>query len=164
MAMRIAVAAVLLTGCIIEPPDSGNDYPPPGGGGGWGSGWGGGGGSTDYRCHADADCGGSYACARNGECLTASAVRTVRTTWTLKDAPASDTSCASAPKLAITFTTSGTGSMFGFSPVPCDAGKFTVDKLPTAYTSVALARTGDDYGGASASFDIEGNALVDLPY
>lgn len=162
--MRLGLAALLLTGCIIEPPDSG--YPPPGsggGGGGWGNGWGGSGGSSDYRCHADNDC-SSGVCARNGECLAASAVRVVRTTWTLAGAPASDDACASAPKLAITFTTTGGGEIFGFAPVPCDAGKFTVDKLPTRFTTVMLGRVNDDYGGASAMFDSEGNAAVDLPY
>ena len=162
--MRIAVAAVLLAGCIIEPPDSGPDYPPPGGGGGsgWGSGWGGGDGTSGYGCQADSECPSSYACARNGECLTASAIRTVRTTWTLRDLPASDATCTSASKLSITFSSGG--EVFGFSPVPCDAGKFTVDKLPTRFSLVTLTRAYEDYGGASASFDGEGNALVDLPY
>lgn len=163
MAMRIAVAAVLLTGCIIEPPDSGAGYPPAGGGSGWGSGWGGDEGTSGFGCHQDTECGGTDVCARNGECLAPSAVRTVRTTWTLKDQAASDTTCASAPKLEITFGTTA-GDLFGFAPVPCDAGKFTVDKLPARYMAVSLSRTGDDYGGATATFDVDGNALVDLPY
>jgi hypothetical protein len=162
--MRIAVAAVLLTGCIIEPPDSGPDYPPPGSGdGGWGSGWGGGGGSSGFGCHADSECPSTSVCARNGECLAASAVRTVRTTWTLRDQAASDTTCTSSSKLSITFSASSDG-VFGFAPVPCDAGKFTVDKLPTRYGLVTLRRVNEDYGGVSASFDSDGNALVDLPY
>lgn len=160
--MKVALAALLLAGCIIEPPDGGSDYPP--GGGGWGSGWGGGGGSSGYRCHADSECGGSYVCARNGECLAPSAVRIVRTAWTLKDQPASDSSCTSAPKLAITFSVGSSGEVFGFSPVPCDAGLFTVDKLPARFTTVSLARDGDDLGGATAAFDTQGNAAIDLPY
>lgn len=162
--MRLGLAALLFTGCIIEPPDT--DYPSPGsgGGGGWGTGWGGGGGSSDYRCHADEECASGGVCARNGECLTASAVRVVRTTWTLAGVRASVDACAGAPKLAITFTTSGGGEMFGFSPVPCEAGKFTVDKLPTRFTTVTLGRVGDDYSGAAAVFDADGNAAIDLPY
>jgi hypothetical protein len=154
----------LLAGCIIEPPDSGSDYPPPGGGGGWGSGWGGGGGDTGYGCHADTECGGGYVCARNGECLAPSSVRIVRTTWTLKDQPAADATCTNAPKLAISFSTAGGTDLFGFSPVPCDAGKFTVDKLPTRFTLVSLMRAGDDTGGASGTFNVDGNATVNLPY
>jgi hypothetical protein len=48
--------------------------------------------------------------------------------------------------------------------VPCKLGRFTVDKLPTRYTTVTLARAGDYYGGASATFDSSGNALLDLQY
>lgn len=158
--MRFALAALLLTGCLIQPPDSGHDDPQPGG---WGSGWGGSGGNTGYGCASDAACGTGYVCARNGECTSAANVRIVRTTWTLKTQLASDTTCVSAKALDITFTTSG-GEMFGFAPVPCDAGKFTVDKLPTRFTMVTLARSGDYYGGAIATFDVEGNAAIDLPY
>lgn len=161
--MKVALAALLLAGCIIEPPDSGNDYPPPGGGG-WGSGWGGGGGSNDYRCHADSECAGGLVCARDGECMAASSLRIVRTTWTLKGQAASDASCDKAPKLDISFTTSATGEMFGFSPVPCDAGKFTVDKLPSRYAIVSMSRAGDETAGESAWFDIDGNATINLPY
>ena len=150
-----------LGGCIIQAPDGTDDY--PSGGGGWGSGWGGGGGTSGYGCHADTECGGGLVCARNGECLAASSVRIVRTTWTIGDQMASDASCTNAPKLSITFSDSY-GDLFGFSPVPCDAGKFTVDKLPARFTNVQLTRDGDDYGGAATSFDTEGNALLDLPY
>ena len=59
--------------------------------------------------------------------------------------------------------TSG-GEVFGYSPVPCDAGKFTVDKLPTRFTSVALVRDSEGPGGVSETFDGEGTATVDLPY
>src|SRR5690349_19834417 len=99
--MKVALAALLLAGCIIEPPDSGSDYPS---GGGWGSGVGGGGGSTGYGCHADSESGTGNVCARNGQCAAANAVRIVHTSWTLHAQPASDASCATAPKLDITFS------------------------------------------------------------
>src|SRR5262245_60329311 len=111
--MRIGLAALLLTGCIIEPPDSGGDYPPPSNGGGWGSGWGGSGGSNDYGCHDDSACPTNYVCARTGECLAANQVRIVHTLWTVRGQPASDTTCVNAPKLDITFGDSG--YTFGFS-------------------------------------------------
>jgi hypothetical protein len=161
--MRFAVAAILLAGCIIEPPDSGGDYP-SGGGGGWGSGWGGSGGSTGYGCQSDSACGGSgYVCARNGECTLATNVRIVHATWTMHDLTASDSTCTNAKYLDITFSTNG-GENFGFAPVPCSAGKYTIDKLPTRYTTVTLARSGDYYGGASGVFDSDGNATLNLPY
>ena len=164
-AMRIVLAALWAlasAGCIIEPPD--NDYPPPPDDGGWGSGWGGGGGSSGYGCQSDAACGSGYVCARNGECTTASNVRVVHVNWTVKGVAASDASCVGSPKLDISFSTSASAEMFGFSPVPCDAGRFTIDKLPLRYTQVDLARAGDTYGGDSGLFDSAGNVQLDLPY
>ncbi|HEY5951100.1 MAG TPA: hypothetical protein VIV40_36665 [Kofleriaceae bacterium] len=162
--MRFALAALLLTGCVIAPPDSGDDYPSGGsGGGGWGSGSGGSGGTGGYGCQSDAACGTGYVCARNGECTTSSSVRIVHTLWTVHDQVASDATCSAAPALDITFSTSG-GEQFGFAPVPCDAGKYTIDKMPTRYTMVNLARSGDYAGGANGVFDANGNASLDLPY
>jgi hypothetical protein len=163
--MRIALAALLLAGlggCIIDPPDNGGDYP-SGGGDGWGSGWGGSGGGGGYGCHSDDACGTGYVCARNGECASASAVRIVHTLWTVKDQLASDATCTAARSLDITFE-SQSGEMFGFAPVPCDAGKYTIDKMPMRFTRVTLARAGDYNGGDTGTFDAEGNASLDLPY
>jgi hypothetical protein len=160
--MRFALAAVLLAGCIIEPPDSGNDYP-SGGGGGWGSGSGGSGGTGGWGCQSDSACGGGYVCARNGECTLSANVRIVHATWTMQQELASETTCSNAKYLDITFSSNG-GDSFGFAPVPCSAGKYTIDKLPTRYTTVTLARSGDYSGGASAVFDAEGNAAINLPY
>ena len=162
--LAAVVFAISLGGCLIEPPSSGDDTydPPPGGDGGWGSGWGGGGGTTGYGCHADSEC-GTQVCARNGDCMPASAVHVVHVNWTVGDEPASDASCASAPKLGITFS-SGTGDEFGFAPVPCKAGRYTIDKMPTRINNVQLARQYEYGGGAYGSFDATGNVLLDLPY
>jgi len=156
-----ALAALLLAGCIIEPPDTGPD---PGGGGGWGSGWGGSGGNTGYGCQSDSACGSGYVCARNGECTIASGVRVVHANWTVKQQIASDATCVNSKSLDITFSTNENIDTFGFAPVPCNAGKYTIDKLPMRYTLVTLARAGDYSGGDSATFDAEGNAMLDLPY
>lgn len=172
MTMRLGLAALLLTGCIIgtgciiEPPDSGGDYPPSGGGswGGGGSGGGGGGGPSDFGCHSDSECSSGTVCARTGECLAASSVHAVHALWTVGGEPATDASCTDAPKLDITFADDGGIDTFGYSPVPCDAGKYTVDKLPLRYEMVTLSRAGDYYGGATARFDVDGNATLDLPY
>ncbi len=158
--MRIALAFVLLSGCIQPAqPDPGPGPDPSG----WGSGPGGGGGQTGSWCHADTDCGGGYVCARDGECLTSSQVRAVHVTWTLQSEPASSTTCAMSPNLDITFV-DNTGNQFGFSPVPCVEGKFTIDKLPTWYTTVGLARTGDYGGGTSGTFASDGTVALDLSY
>src|SRR5687767_11447292 len=125
--MRFAFGALLLAGCFIQPDTGSDDYPPPPSGG-WGSGWGGSDGTSGYGCQLDSQCPGASVCARDGSCMSASSVRIVHVMWTLKGQDANATSCSAAPKLDITFTDSYSAT-FGFSPVPCDAGKFTVDKL-----------------------------------
>ena len=115
--------------------------------------------SSSFGCHEDSDC--PEVCARDGECLPASQVELVHVTWTLSGAAASATTCASSPDLDITFGTS-TGS-FGFSPVPCVEGKFTIDKIPTRYVTVSLFKTDSDYG-AVTTIDRTRSAVLDLPY
>ena len=155
-AMRIALA-LLLAGCIQQTYSD-----PPPGPGGWGTGPGGTGGDTSFGCHADSDC-GTDVCARNGQCLPASDVRTVHVTWTMSGEPAGTATCGASPDLDLTFFTSS--DQFGFSPVPCAEGKFTVDKLPSWYESVELSRTGDyGSGGASGVFATDGTAALDLIY
>jgi len=149
----------LLGGCITQSSGGGGGY---GGYDGWGSGVGGGGGNSGYGCHLDSECGTGSVCARDGECLLASQVRIVHVNWTLHQQPAATATCAAAADLDITFYDGQT--TFGFSPVPCVEGKFTVDKLPTSYTSVGLERAGDGSGGATATFDTTGVATIDLPY
>lgn len=163
--MRFALLALCLSACLIDSPsDDGGYYPPPnGGGGGWGTGPGGGGGETGYGCHSDTECGSGNVCARDGNCTSASAVRIIHVNWTVNDAVASDTSCTHAPDLAITFS-DAQGYQFGFAPVPCDAGRYTIDKMPTHYTKVQLSRSGEYSGGATGQFDSTGNVTLDLPY
>lgn len=164
MAMRIALLAVTalgLSGCLIEDSYDDDGYYGGGGGTGWGSGWGGGGGNSGYGCETDAECGG-LTCTRNGECLSAGLVREVRTIWTIDGEAASVPACMNAPKLSITFTSS-TGEEFGYTPVPCEAGKFTVDKFPTRFTGVSLSRA-HERGGAYGAFASDGTATLDLPY
>lgn len=160
--MRLALAVVVVlasgAGCIQQTYSD----PPPTSGGGWGVGPGGTGGDTGYGCHADSDCGADV-CARDGECLPASEVRTVHVTWTINDQPAGTATCATVPDLDLTFYDAA-NEQFGFSPVPCAEGKFTVDKLPTWYEAVELARAGDYGGGSTAAFAEDGTALVNLVY
>lgn len=160
MRIALAFAALALGGCLIE--DSGDpDY--YGSGGNWGSGWGGGGGQYELGCQSDSECGTGRLCTRTGECLVASEVRAVRTNWTIRGKTPSDATCSAAPRLSITFT-SNLGEEFGYTPVPCDAGRHTIDKFPVRYTSVQLAREEDYGGGDFGTFDATGTALLDLPY
>jgi hypothetical protein len=158
--MRFAIAFALLAGCVQQSyPDPGPTQDP-----GWGTGPGGTGGDTSYACHSDADCGGGDACARDGECLSPSVVRTIHVTWTVYGKAASDQSCTRVPSLDLTFINPN-GDQFGFSPVPCIEGKFTVDKMPSNYQTVNIAQTGNyTQFVASGYFDTDGVAVLDLRY
>lgn len=131
--MRAAVLLLLLAGC----PDS-----------------------TGSACQVDDDCGGSNVCARNGECIAPSNVRTVHVTWKIRGAPASATTCAATPNFFIMFSSPSRTDTYGYEPVPCASGLFTIDKLPTRFNAVEL---GVDGGYSEATvFDSQGNAAFDL--
>lgn len=120
-------------------------------------------------CTTDADCnydgGSDYVCARDEECLLPSEIRTVHVNWTVSGQPASATSCTNAPDLQLFFGESaGDEWEWGFAPVPCAEGVFTIDKMPTYFETIDLLRNGDDAGGATGSFDGSGDAALDLPY
>jgi hypothetical protein len=144
----------LLGGCFTQPAQD-PGYTP-----GWGSGIGGGDGPGGFGCHTDSDC-GSQVCARDGECLLASEVHIIHVTWTVNGAAASPATCAQSPDLELTFEADYSQS-FGFAPVPCMAGKFTVDKMPTSYTTVMLGPEASLGDGPSTAFDAQGNATLDL--
>ena len=111
-------------------------------------------------CTSDGDCSGSEVCARNGECLAQSEVRFVRVSWTIRGQAASATSCAATPNFYILFATNDPGDVYGYEPVPCASGVFTVDKLPTRYITVEM---GVDGGfSQQAVFDSQSHATFDL--
>lgn len=110
-------------------------------------------------CFDDNDCGGGEVCARNGECT--SNARSVRVTWTVRDMPASASTCAQTPNLFIVFSGPTPGDQFGYEPVPCAAGVFTVDKLPRRFNAVELGVASTGYSEVAA-FDTQGNAKLDL--
>ena len=147
--MRYVLVA-LLVGCM---PRSDPQPDPPG--------WSDPGGTVD-GC-TDTSCFGGNVCARDGSCVDPSQIRAVHVTWTLMGQPASATSCANAPNLVIHFVEGTDGQWVGYSPVPCNEGKFTVDRLPTWFTRVTLKK--DSSGSSQASgIDTMGNATIDLPY
>lgn len=155
--MRVALPLllVLAASCLRpeQPPEPDSDYDYDSGG------WTGSGGDPVYGCRLDSEC-GTQVCARDGSCYPATSIRAVVTTWTIDGEVASVASCTSHPSLFIRFATASSDS-FGFAPVPCRNGKFTIDKAPIAYTRVELGADGASYG-TSASITSTGEAVIDL--
>lgn len=117
-------------------------------------------GGDDGVCKVDSDCGTGNVCTRNSECLPASEVRSSRITWTIRGMPASDTLCAQTPNFYVLFAGTQVNDTFGFEPVPCKVGLFSIDKLPRRFVSVEL---GVDGGFSEVmAFDALGNAAFDL--
>jgi hypothetical protein len=112
----------------------------------------------------DSSCGGDgLVCARDGECLPAAGVRSLLVRWTIHGGAASATACGSTPSFQLYFDDSSSGDEFGFAPVPCMEGQFTLDKLPIRFDQVELLTDPDGgYLGAanitsadSVSFDLQ---------
>ena len=118
------------------------------------------GGGNDGECSIDTDCSGTKICARNSECLAVSEVRAVRVTWTIRGMPASESTCVKSPNLYVSFTGATLNDTFGYAPVPCKAGLFTVDRLPRRFVS---AEIGVEHGFNDAkAFDANGNVTFDM--
>lgn len=116
------------------------------------------------RCRSDTACDGDEVCARNGACYPEAQVRSITVTWTVGGSPADAVTCARAPDLRIGFDGPGraTFNHIEFAPVPCRAGRFSIDKLPIDFTTVHLGnqRAGD---GQRAQLDaVTGATAIDL--
>ena len=118
---------------------------------------------TVGACTQDSDCGPGNVCARDENCYAASQVRSAAVLWTLQHQPASATTCASSPDLQLDFIDDLHGASFGFAPVPCVEGRFSVDKLPTIYIAAQLGSTSAP-GAVEGSLDSAGQLTLDLPY
>jgi hypothetical protein len=150
--MKRGLLLVVLVGCTWSSSDDQIDHPiDPSNPGRPGRGDG---------CQSDTDCSRGDLCTRTGTCQPASQVFAVHVNWTVKGLPASQAACAPSPDLQINFGVNAENAVFGFAPVPCVQGKFTVDKLPTYYTTVRL-RHGSTWETASIDATT-GDAVFDL--
>ena len=134
-----------LAGCPAS--SSGDDtYLPPGG-------FPESGGQKDSDCAPDV-------CARDGECLPSSDVRSIRVNWTINGGPASAAACMTAPDFYLQFDGQFNDGV-GFAPVPCQAGVFSVDKMPSRFQAVEV---GIDNGGSlgDSVFDQTGQVSFDV--
>jgi len=162
MARVLPLVLGVLGACVTDP-TYGSGYPDPGPGSPYP-----GGGEGGY-CSQDSDCnpggGSAYVCSRVEECLMPSEVRTLHVTWTVSGQPAGSASCGNAPNLELELGITGEGEYdFGWAPVPCVEGEFTVLDMPDEYTQVGLLREYDTQGGVTGVLDGSGDATLNLPY
>jgi hypothetical protein len=153
LAAPVFLLCAVLSGCPSDTGDSGGDdvFGP---------------GSGSGPCRDDTDCSGGAVCARDSQCYSAAQVRDIHVRWTLRGQPADAGTCADAPDLEISISSSsGASGALGFSPVPCRSGKFSVDKAPRSLDTAALWRDGGRGEPEMAAIDrVTGDALIDLPY
>lgn len=123
-------------------------------------------GQSDGVCDEDVECDSGQVCARGDHlCVSPSEVRFVRAEWTINGQPASVATCGGNLELFIQFQSSLENDDFGFSPVPCETGSFSVDKLPVRYRAVELGVEGGGFEMSDrSSFDAEGTAILDLTF
>ncbi|HET9620451.1 MAG TPA: hypothetical protein VFP84_03715 [Kofleriaceae bacterium] len=137
--MRFAVFALMacLSGCSLSPTDSGSEC------------------ATDSQC-------GDDVCARTGECLARSAVRSVRVEWTIDGSAPAQAACADHPDLYLQFDGAEYGDAVRFAPVACAEGSFFVDKLPLRYQQVEMGVEGGRGGDAAVIDPSSARAKLDL--
>lgn len=111
-------------------------------------------------CRSDRGCMTGDLCARNNVCYRASQIRAVHALWTVGGMAANQTTCSGSTDLELEFRNPDDGDHVGYVPVPCSAGKFTVDKLPTTFT-VAKLRQGDAWQTQMVD-RATGDAMFDL--
>ncbi|HEU4734551.1 MAG TPA: hypothetical protein VFT22_41960 [Kofleriaceae bacterium] len=122
--------------------------------------------NTGAECRADGDCVDGDLCTRNNVCVEASRVRAVQVNWTVNGQPASRTACAASADLEnlqvdLDAPDTEINPHLAFSPVPCEEGRFNVDKLPTSFDRVRVGNR--PLGWQSARLDaVTGEATLDL--
>lgn len=84
-------------------------------------------------------------------------------TWTVNGAPAAEVSCMATPRLYLQFLRSSGDGQLDFTPVPCELGRFFVDKLPIEFGQVELGVQGGTRS-VSAVVGSNGMATLDLRF
>ena len=83
-------------------------------------------------------------------------------TWTVDGAPANGSDCAPFSSLLLDFIDPLAEDDFGYEPVACDEGKFSVDKMPMRFVEATLGETDSNTPGDTESIDGSGNVSFDL--
>lgn len=118
-------------------------------------------GDAGGECNADTQCGDDV-CARNGECIARSNVRSVLVKWTIDGSAAAAESCSSHRELYLQFDGADYGDKLRYVPVACEQGQFFIDKLPKRYEQVELGFEGGGPADVVAIDAATAQAQLDL--
>ena len=111
-------------------------------------------------CAQDSDCQAGSVCVRAGQCFPQDQTRSIAVVWTVGGQPASDAACGIHADFTLQFD-SDVGYSYGYAPVPCRAGKFTVDKIATIVNFVEMFDNAGS-GAAGQIVDATDQATLDL--
>jgi hypothetical protein len=119
------------------------------------------------ECVRDGQC-GTLVCANTGECVAESNIINVTINWTVNGeavSPQSDRPCASVDEFSVKFLDLGGGGQnVEYSPVPCNLGRITYNKMPGRFDAVrvtAWSFSGYSLDEAQASLQL-GQNTIDL--
>ena len=91
----------------------------------------------EKACELDSECDSGEVCARSAECLPESRVRKVQVRWTIEGEAPVEANCARVGPLEIKFM-STRDDLINYTPLACEAGLFTLDKMPSRMTLVEI--------------------------
>ncbi|HEX7842805.1 MAG TPA: hypothetical protein VF469_35270 [Kofleriaceae bacterium] len=115
-------------------------------------------------CRSDSGCRPGEVCARTGQCMSADLVHFAHVMWTVSGMAASPATCAAAPDLRIHLNNADFIGGLAYAPLPCEEGKFSIDKLPLDYVHVWLGRESGDRLEEGTIDTRTGEVTLDLPY
>lgn len=156
MGMRRWLAVIFVVGCrgtAPPEPDAGTlvlPPPPPQG--------------EPGSCNHGPVCSSDQVCLRgSGGCAPPDQAYTVHLRWTIGGQPATSVTCAPAPDLLVEFS-AGDAPGFGFAPVPCKAGLFTLDHVSRTIDKVSLGPAHMPTTQSAMLDPITGEATIDLSF
>lgn len=115
------------------------------------------------RCGQDPPCGEGLVCSQPSECLAPERIYAIHINWTLSGRPANKTTCAGLPDFSVYFSSDGSAPKLSYSPVPCAAGRFTIDRVSRIVNEASLLAPGvAEYQRAKLD-PVTGEGLIDLP-
>jgi hypothetical protein len=114
-------------------------------------------------CKVDGDC-GVVVCDNSSICTDMGMLRKVQVSWTINGSIPGASNCTGVARLEVEFQALD-GAAFGYGPVPCTAGLFSLLKMPSKFVKAKLTaiRTGGGDSQVTGDIGADGFVNVDIP-